>query len=605
MGAADAMAIKWRELVSPWSPQQPFLWTAEHLRRLDGYVQRAQEYLESGEVEQAVAAWEEALASLPEIPAPRRQALCRRLEEGLHTLARAALRSTPPDLARAIDYLERAARWDGNSETCQVLGLLHHLRGDLSTAREWYRRAEAEASPTWELVYGQALALLQDLFSPRSSRSDAGPAAAVLSRLGDLGLDYRRLLPHTSREDPSGGGSPAQDDFAAAAWQRLGAMTALVCQAPAQAFQRFPATSGEGLPREWALEGALLAALQGAWDQCLAYYRVALSHTPSFPHQLHSYVLLTALAEAADASFPIPVTALPPSDPPRDWFIHEEHYAPWRRRVLRWRYRQELARARAALTRGDEAELRRALEAALGWRPDAPRSRLLALWMACAYGGRHEDGDHQARDGLAATEWPEEKSRALQRLAVWVAERFGTDEDVISRLNRLLNDHPQDPWGLRRWKSWMWRLGQEALAQEKHEQALLQFVSLLMYLPDDADGWLGCSQALSAMGDQKRASHCAAEARRLRQQMAARPEAVAHRAPVSTVEYELLGDLLAEPFPEEEESSLPSSFRESSCPFHPALVQGVLQESFRAPDIYLQFLVERWAASPNNSFTDG
>src|SRR5690606_4944296 len=110
---------------------------------------------------------------------------------------------------------------------------------------------------------------------------------------------------------------------------------------------------------------------------------------------------------------------------------------------------------------------------------------------------------------------------AALRLSVWVSERFGTAAQAVGELNRLLERVPDDPWGLERWKRWMMRLGREAMAQGRLRQALMQFVSLLLRCPDDADAWRGCARVHAELGNADRAADCLAEAERL-ERLAAR-----------------------------------------------------------------------------------
>lgn len=661
-----AQAGKWKDLVPAW-PVQTVWWSAEQLRELEEYMRRAEASRRRGQWEDAVSQWEEALARLPDIPEPRRRQLQRHIRETLEQTARAALERPSPDgrvpagtvshgpspdgrvpdgpgLDRsALDWsasdlrlarrcLERAARSTDDPGVFVPLGLLLHLTGKPAEALEWYDRLET-ADPAARGDFGRSLVYARRLAQLQLAVARRHGATAALTDLTETEA-WRREGLHP---------------LEVCAWRRLAALAALAAGDAGRALDRFPSPDHPDLPAAWALEGALVAALQGDWPRCLAYCRRAQREGASLTGEPHLYVFAAAWLSADDGrtqgdalaqDVPFPAASLR-ERAPRHLFTDDTQYRAWRRHFLRWQYRWWLYRARAALERGDDRALQQSLAAATRLLPKARLSRAIDAWRACAYGGssvgpsagssagpsarlsaggsapskglaRGRDGRGVARDGLGAD------SPAFLRVAVWSAERYGTPADVVRELNRLLEREPGDPWGLARWKGWMMRLGQEAMAQGRWRQALLQFVSLLLRLPDDEDGWRWCGRLHAELGNAARARDCLSHAERLakarsrgwgqRPMKAPRPaEGIAFSGSPSgpgrpdrsddrsvgapegqhEVEYGLLRDLLYEVGDEPAAAVPPFAFSKR------ALLQAVWT-SVRSADAYLEFLLKEW-----------
>src|SRR5690606_7057544 len=100
--------------------------------------------------------------------------------------------------------------------------------------------------------------------------------------------------------------SETADPLSAAATQRFEAMHALLQGQPDQALRAFPTPQTPRLPSEWALEGALLAALAEAWPLCSAYYRVALRSPLTTVSDLHPYIWWTCFLETAPPCTEVP-----------------------------------------------------------------------------------------------------------------------------------------------------------------------------------------------------------------------------------------------------------------------------------------------------------
>ncbi|HLT57952.1 MAG TPA: hypothetical protein VKZ69_04170 [Limnochordales bacterium] len=605
MAQAGEGALNWQELVPSW-PARAEWWNPERLRMLDEYMRRAEASRRRGHWEAAVGHWEEALRRLPDMPEPRRRQLVQHIQDALQAAARAAMDRAEPDWRAARRHLERAARVAGDAGGCWLLGLVAHLAGEPAAALRWYERAAAARGAGAEvpgpLAYGRRLARLQ-LAGPMGKA--AGAAAGRPARKGGatappagvplpaLGPDPASLL-EPGREGPAGRGHP----LAAAAWRRLAALSALAHGDGAEALARFPRPGDPGLPGAWALEGALLAAMAGDWSRCLAYYRCAQAQGAALTGEPHPYVFAAAWLRTDDGRgdrVPFPLAVLR-ERAPRHLFVDEAQYRALRRQFLRWQCRWWLARARAALERRDDQALRSSLTAAARLLPRARSARLLEAWLACAYGAAKPP--KLVGHGLPVPETP-----AARRLAVWVAERFGSPADAIGQLNRLLEEEPQDPWGLDRWKRWMLRLGQEALARGRWRQALLQFVSLLLRLPDDPDGWRWCGRVLEELGEAARAGDCLAQAQRLagpaRRGRAPGPAAAGGEASgEAEIEYGLLAALLDEAGREHAREAAPGAFSAR------ALIRAVWA-SVRAGDAYLEFLVKEWVRRPGSAASPG
>lgn len=614
MGQAGVTA-SWQELMPPW-PGAAGWWSAERLRLLEEYMRRAEDCHRRGEWDAAVLLWEEALRRLPDMPAPRRLQIEQRLRDTLEKAARAAL-ARPEAHERgayrqaARRHLEHAARVAPDAAILFPLGLLLHLEGEPGAALECYERAAraGDVSPEdWPaLDYACRLARLQ----LRAASRQAAPADEAD---GEGGLAEAVPLGPARGRDPLG----------AAAWKRLGALAALAAGETSEALARFPAPGNAALPAAWALEGALLAALAGDWSACLAYYRRAQAEGAHPAGEPHLYVFAVAWLAADDGRDepPFPAAALR-KQAPKHLFVDDAQYRAWRRQFLRWQYRWWLARAEAAAARADAAGVQRNLSAAVRLLPKARLSRALEIWLACAYGGVRppREAVGRAMDGLAGRP-VDAGGAALLRLSVWMCERFGTPAEVVGHLNRLLELAPGDQWGLERWKRWMMRLGQEAMAQGRLRQALLQFVSLLLRCPDDADGWRGCGRVHAELGDADRAADCLGQAERLdslarRQsrtrggvhagtgqaaamadgQAAATADGQAAGGDTGEPEYGLLVDLIQK-LAGEEVAAAPVAFSTR-------VLRKAVWASVWAGDPYLESLLTEWARSPGSSASAG
>ncbi|HEY8416884.1 MAG TPA: hypothetical protein VIK93_02480 [Limnochordales bacterium] len=637
--------MNWKELLPTYSAAAAW-WSAERLRMLDEYIRLAEANQRRGRWEAAVGYLEEALRKLPDMPEPRRRQLKRHIQNALEMAARSALQQAPPDLQAARRHLEHAARSVGDPGLLAPLGLVAHLAGDAAAALRWYERATAAGQASRALAYGRRLAQLQ-LAAAKHPAPDAlgatdkpAPAEKPVAP-GATGAGDGRLAPavtavgdrlvasgqRPATEGPALPGAPAIPTEAlhpleAAAWRRLAALAGLAHGDLAQALAWFPAPSDPELPAAWALEGALIAALNENWPVCLAYYRRAQAQGVTLTRAPHVYVFAAAWLCADDGNgegVPFPEPSLR-ERAPKNLFVDPAQYQDWRLQFLRWQYRWWLSRARTALARGDDRDLQHSLMAAVRILPQARLSKAIDAWLACAYGATRPPK-------LVGEDELGEDTTALLRLSVWVAERFGTPIDVIRQLTRLLERYPQDPWGLARWKRWMIRLGQEAIAQGRFRQALLQFVSLLLHLPDDPDGWRWCARLHAELGDAARAADCASEVhrlaertrRRLKPEGAAGGDLSADATPATIqggsaaaaasgvgndaaaardgasdgglpVEYGLIEALLQEPDDGAGESVPPFAFS-------PRALTEAVWASVRSGDAYLEFLVQGWVRS--------
>lgn len=571
---AGESAISWLNAVLPERPAA--WWSPERLRLLNEYMRLARAARREGRHEEAAGVWEEALGRLPDMPEPRRAELRRLISEALKQAAREALRQLEPDVEAAIGHLERSARSAGDPSVYPILGFLLHKVGRPAAALEWYARAEEETKDAFSraLEYARTLARLQLMIDPGN-------------------VPGEKALSGADREGPSPG-----EPLELGSWQRLWALNALRQGNISRAHRRFPGPDWPEMPAAWALEGALIAALARNWPACLAYYQRALAAAPrlSTPHRC---VMASAVVNTVDpsATFRDRFSWLPDdlaeelgNRAPKRLFADERQYKRWRRQVLEWQYRRRLMEARSALAREDDAGIRRALAAAVQLLPDVPLSRRLAVWMACAY-GTGQPGRRVLQEARGAGS---EQAEVL-RLCVWAAERFGRTKDVIGELNRLLERHPDDGWGLDRWKRWMVRLGRNALEKGRYRQALLQFVSLLLRLPEDPDGWSGCGRVHAATGEAARAADCFAQARRLKMLRASPVSAVMPQG--EREKYGLLRPLL-------EESLLPSPAPDP-CPFAKEVLLQAVWASARAGDAYLEMIIDQWVRGRSSAASAG
>jgi|GEM_PF-3091898 len=612
---------------------------------LEEFLRRAEDCQRRGRWEEAVRHWEEALRRLPDMPEPRRRQVAGYIREALEEAARSALHHPSPDFKAARRHLEHAARVAGNPDILVPLGWVVHLMGEPAVALRWYERAAAAGDAPRALAYARQLAELQVAVAGASALRRNGPERPFRGRAAQEwtapGWDAAPLPLKASA--PAVGKDPAPQPLETAAWRRLAALAALAAGDAAGALARFPDPGEPVLPGVWALEGALLAALSGDWAACLAYYRRAQRQGQILARDPHPYVFAAAWLcgdEGKGDGVPFPATAIR-ERAPKQLFVDGAQYRAWRRQFLRWQYRWWLARARAALARRDDAALQESLAAATRLFPKERLSRALQAWLACAYGGARPP-DAFLEDGRGPGKDPE--PLAFVRLRVWMAERFAAPADVVRQLNRLLEEFPHDAWGLARWKRWMIQLGQEAMAQGRWRQALLQFVSLLLRLPEDEDGWRWCGRLHAELGNASRAADCLAQAervggrgRRALRSPAAQGEAgpdAAPGTPVSTsgqqlgaggqrvsavgqrvsvggqrvsaagqpvpavgppvsagsredVEYGLLEELLTERGEDEAAAVLP-------CVFSPKALTKAVWDSVRQGDAYLEFLLNTW-----------
>ncbi len=596
--------LSWQELVPSW-PARPAWWSSERLRLLEEYTRRADDRRRRGDLAGAVSLWEEALRRLPDMPQPRRVQLIKEIHHALLQAARMAINGAAPDRAgarrAAARYLEHAARTACDDAVLLPLGILVHVSGDPAGALGWYERAVRAGAAAAPLGYARRLAQLQvaaERGDWRSSGVMAGGWGAAACEPFAAGAGWDR------------------HPLAAAAWRRLAALGALAAGDVPGALSRFPGPGHEGLPARWAMEGALIAALAGEWPACLAYCRRAQELGAAVTGEPYVYVFAAAWLRT-DAGrgqgAPFPVAALR-DRAPRHLFADDAQYREWRRQLVRWQCRWWLARAREAIERGDDRAVRESLAAAVGLMPGTRLARAIDVWVACAYGG-------VPPAKAAVAELVEgDVSPAYLRLAAWAWERFGGPADVVRELSRLLERCPQDAWGLARWKQWMTRLGEQAMAQGRYRQALLQFASLLLYLPDDADGWRWCGRIHAELGDKKRARDCFAQANRSGSMGGRRAQArMARMAPPAT------GTSRASAAPATSPAAVAPGFRiagggeppeygilaalidaaaaaplpaAAPCAFSPSALLQAVWASVRAPDAYLEFLIETWARNP-------
>lgn len=582
-------------------------WSRELSARLEQYLAAAREHLAAGRLAEAVAAWQGALRDVPGMPVPRRDAIARLITDTAFACARRALQQPEPDTAAALAWLERVLAWDGlldeagRREALQAYALLVHWSGRPDDALPYYRAASAgdrDASSGLEgrrgldawheldaaCAYGATLARLQ-------VAAGGGSAGAADGAAG--------VAPEAPR--------PADDHhLAGAAWRRLRAMDMLLGGDAAGALAAFPGADTPALPRAWALEGALLAAACSRWSTSLQYYRRALgaegfSGLP--PGGLHRFVFLAAVLEGSGepeaADLDAWVTALRlPARPPRALFPDAAAYRAWAAAVRRRQLRLWAQRALWELKeRQDEPDggagavgerLRRSLYAVVRWHSRSAAARWLRVWLPCA--GPRAGAGVRRRRRLRDSAAPDGAPLHLLQLSVLAAERFGGPEDVVARLNRLLRKFPRNAWGLARWRTWMLRLADEAVRDGRFRQALFQYVSLVLYAPDDAEGWLGCAAMWGMLGEDARAADCRREARRAlkasRLGAGGPGPAPGDGAVLRGILEALLEEALGEDGPVPE------------LPVAKAMLVRAVAASLRRPDVYLRFLLERWAGGP-------
>lgn len=613
------MSFPWRA-VAPTTSATTTFWSPELLDTLDRYLAAARDYLAAGRVERAVAVLEAALADVPGIPAPRRQTIRRLIRETVCASARRALRGPVPDQKSAMQWLQRALRSaegsddDGHADVLQTYGLLLHLSADLRGAVQYYTAASEVGGPTASTDYGNALARLQT-------------AWATPQTVGAAVDDGRPTTWSAEHIHPLHG----------MAWRRLRAMTAVYHGGVRRAVSVFPGPDTPKLPRAWALEGALLAAMSADWTTSLQFYRRALdsqgfSGIPS--DGLHRLVFVAVAWECVKRAA-MPNTNSPlqsskgelptnpaspngqdaserttlsdieklvmaerlPQRPPTGMSgisgtsgmsVSSSAYRAWVGEIRGWQQRLWIRHALQQLPDGNDEELRRSLRALMQLRPGGDLARWIGVWLACTAG--LPGTSRLLHDSHAGPGNP----RHVMQLSVLAAEKLGHQEHVIDRLNLLLRRYPDDRWGLSRWREWMMKLADEATAEGRYKQALFQYVSLTLYLPDDADGWNGCARVLELMGDDARAEDCRQEAKRV--QRLSRKSRTRELSGAGDSQHRpelaILEALLADP---DHDPAAGADF-----PFSNALLRQAVWESLQAPDVYLRALLARWAGGPTS-----
>lgn len=575
------------------------VWSPELADALAKYVGAAQEYLDAGRPENAVNTLEAALLDVPGIPAPRRQAIAGFIRDTVYACARRALQASVPDMRAASAWLERALRTPERGDETEhrnavrAYAWLLHLAGKSEVAVPYYRLASAPPGADADDLYGQQLAQLQEGVPPASTRSTPTPRASG------------------TRTEPSATVARSPHPLSDLAWRRLRGLKTLFLGHADRALRVFPGPDSPALPRAWALEGALLAALCTRWSVALQFYRRALGGRGFgglAADDLHRFVFLAVAMRCGGGADTAAVEELVmsqrlPARPPRGMFASLAAYRSWADAMRRWQHRlwvrralQELAAdddvrhgdapGKADDSRGDLAGLRRSLRVMMRLQPHVPTSRWFGVWLAstAAPSGAIVPRAKLLRDSLAF----DGSARHVLQLSVLAAERFGGADDVVTRLNRLLQRFPHDGWGLARWRAWMTKLADEAVAEGLFKQALFQYVSLVLYLPDDADGWRGCAKVLELMGDDTRAGDCRRQAARADARIPKAP----HPADDRHMELDILRKLL-----DDANESAPAA---AGFPFSEAVLRRAIRASLRAPDVYLRVLLERWAAGPTN-----
>lgn len=591
------MSFAW-QAVTPSSAVATTVWSPELADELARYLRTAREYLAADRPQDAVATWEAALHDVPTIPAPRRQAIVQLIRDTVYACARRELQAARFDLRAAAAWLERGLRTLESEDEVEhrravrAYAWLLHLRGQAEAALPYYQMSASRSRPDADDMYGQYLARLQ---------TAVAPSLAISSSVGRLGHMPPRadLFRHP---------------LAAPAWHRLQALETLLRGDAGGALYLFPGPDSPALPKPWALEGALLAAMCGRWSIALQYYRRALDRrglAVLAKDDLHRSVFLAVALRCGrdaetDAVEQIVMTQQLPARPPTGVFTSSAGYRTWAAEV-QWRQRRLwVRRALQELTANDDvvgkavslehdfsryAELRRSLNTIVRLQPQALTSRWLDVWLACTAAPSAAAAPHMKllRDSVPS----DDSAHHIVRLSVLAAERFGDPEHVVARLHLLLHRFPEDAWGVARWRAWMTKLADAAIVEGRFKQALFQYVSLLLYVPDDVVGWRGCADVLELMGENARAEDCRRQAQLISQgaEKSSQPPDDRH------VELDILYHLLTD---YEEPTPATAGF-----PFRETALRRAIVESLRAPDVYLRILLERWAKGPTNFPTAG
>lgn len=614
MQQRNVLSFAWRA-VTPAASVTSTVWSPELVDLLDGYLTAAREHLSAGRIEEAVNTWEAALHDVPGIPAPRRESIRRLIRDTVYVCVRRALLAPAPDVQSAMEWLQRVMRTSNYSydteyrDILHTCGLLLHVAGRPREALDYYRLAsmgdEPESglptpdAPTSAQLYGRILARLQ-------IASVGGTTGGTDALIGDMATPMTTptvtLMDTSTTSRPpktTGTARPGRDHpLCPAAWRRLHAMDLLLHGDVVQALTAFPPPDTPALPQSWALEGALLAALCAHWRTSLHYYRRALGTrgiSGLAAAGLHRFVFLAVALQCADQADMSDIEELVmaerlPLRPPRGMFANLAVYRAWVNAVRRWQYRLWVRQALQELPDGDDRRLRTSLRAMMQLQPHSSSARWLRVWLAAtaAPSGATMHRMQPLRDSAA----PDGSPRHLLRLAVLAAERFGGPESVIVRLNRLLEHFPDDSWGLSRWREWMLKLAEEAIADGRFKQALFQYASLLLYLPDDVDGWKGCVRVLELLGDDERAEDCRRQVKQAGRLSRKRSGRGTPASGQQQIELDILRELLEEP--------LQASAAVPDFPFSDVTLRRAVWASLRSSDVYLRVLLERWAAGPTN-----
>lgn len=553
------------------------VWSAELARAVAPYLDAARWHWAAGRADEAVAAWESALRDIPGLPAPRRHEIAESIRRASYQCAKRAVQMQPPDWGGAARWLGRWLQHADGAESGErrrireLYGMMLHLNGQRDDALRIYRELESDQQgepwrpdnlrgrdgPDW--LYGAALLRLQ-MAVPAPVRPFR-PASALAGEL--------------SRQ---------------AARARLRALESLLAGDAQLAAAVYPGPDQPGFPGTWALAGGLLAALAGRWSDSVAYFDTARSAGALDSGPLCSLARLVFAAAALRCA----IEGVPlgpdveafvmklriPARPPRADVSDIVSYSRWAASVRQWQQQLWVRRALSDLAAGDVHGLENSLRAIARLRPSDSLSRWVRVWLACA---RAVGGAVMERRGwLRRSEPAPDAPRHLWWLSVLAAEQFGAPAHVVERLNRLLERFPDDEWALARWRAWMLKLAQDAVDEGRFKQALFQYASLVLYLPDDPDGWAGCARILELMDAEERAADCRRQAQAAVgcARRAAEPED-------GQVRMHILRQLLAEPLP------VPAA----AFPFSSVALRRAVLQSLHEPDAYLRCELERWAVA--------
>lgn len=505
------------------------VWSAELARAVAPYLDAARWHWAAGRADEAVAAWESALRDIPGLPAPRRHEIAESIRRASYQCAKRAVQMQPPDWGGAARWLGRWLQHADGAEAGErrrireLYGMMLHLNGQRDDALRIYRELESDQQG--------------EPWRPDNLRGRDGPdwlyGAALLRLQMAVPAPVRPFRPASAL---------AGELSRQAARARLRALESLLAGDAQLAAAVYPGPDQPGFPGTWALAGGLLAALAGRWSDSVAYFDTAR--------------------------------------PPRADVSDIVSYSRWAASVRQWQQQLWVRRALSDLAAGDVHGLENSLRAIARLRPSDSLSRWVRVWLACA---RAVGGAVMERRGwLRRSEPAPDAPRHLWWLSVLAAEQFGAPAHVVERLNRLLERFPDDEWALARWRAWMLKLAQDAVDEGRFKQALFQYASLVLYLPDDPDGWAGCARILELMDAEERAADCRRQAQAAVgcARRAAEPED-------GQVRMHILRQLLAEPLP------VPAA----AFPFSSVALRRAVLQSLHEPDAYLRCELERWAVA--------